>query len=121
MGGDAAPRGHHPLGAPLWVVQGDKQYVCFIDPKGLSRVHGFDDPKVRFHKTVKDIQARLGDPNVILDSFIVSNTFQTEIGWWSEGSAPEQEFANNHILFQKEAKNSYISQLLSVMWDSTKI
>jgi len=99
----------------LWIIQDSKQYVCFVDPKGLSRIHGFDDPKVRFHKTVKDIQNRLGDPNVLLESFIVSNTHKAEISWWSKGSDPEQDFANNHVLFQKDAKDSYISRLFNTL------
>ena len=103
----------------LWMIQGKKQYVCFVDPKGLTRVHGFDDPKVRFHKTVKDIQNRLGDPNVLLDSFIVSNTHQAEIRWWSKGSVQEQDFANNHVLFQKDDKETYINCLLTT-WLGTK-
>lgn len=99
----------------LWIIQDEKQYVCFIDPKGLTRVQGFDDPKVRFHKTVKDIQNRLGDPNVLLDSFIVSNTHRRDIVWWSTGNAPELEFANNHVLFQKDDKDTYISNLVEAV------
>lgn len=99
----------------LWLIQGDKQYVCFVDPKGLTRVHGFDDPKIRFHKTVKDIQKRLGDPNVILDSFIVSNTHQKDIDWWSNENAPEQDFSNHHVVFQKDEKDTYISCLFETL------
>ncbi len=99
----------------LWIIQGDKQYVCFVDPKGLIRVHGFDDPKVRFHKEVKEIQNKLGDPNVFLDSFIISNTLRADVNWWSGGSASKRDFTKNHILFQKDEKDSYISNLLSVV------
>ena len=98
----------------LWIIQGKKQNVCFVDPKGLIYVQGFDDPKVRFHKDVKEIQKRLGDPNVSLDSFIVSNTRQTEVRWWP-GSSTSQDFAKNHVLFQKDAKDSYISCLLNAV------
>ena len=99
----------------LWLIQGDKQYVCFVDPKGLTRVHGFDDPKIQFHKTVKDIQKRLGDPNMILDSFIVSNTHRKDIAWWNNGSLPEQDFSNNHVLFQKDERDTYISDLFTML------
>lgn len=104
----------------LWLIVGSKQYVCFIDPKGLTRVHGFDDPKVKFHRTVKEIEQRLGDPNVILDSFIVSNTFQREIKWWSKGDAPDQDFTNNHVLFQKEDKDAYIKRIFDTLLSSDK-
>ena len=97
----------------LWVIQGERQYVCFIDPKGLVHVNGFDDPKVLFHKTVKSIQNRLGDPNVLLDSFIVSNTPLSKINWWSKTSAPKREFTENHILFQEDSE--YIEELFSML------
>ena len=97
----------------LWLIQGDKQYVCFVDPKGLTYVHGFCDSKIQFHKTIKKTQKKLGDPNVFLDSFIISNTFRADVNWWKEGGASKQDFAKNHILFQKDEKNSYISNLLN--------
>jgi len=99
----------------LWLVAKDKQYVCFIDPKGLTRIHGFDDPKIRFHKTIKDIQNRLGDPDIVLESFIISNTYQGEIDWWSKGLSNEKEFENHHVLFQKEDKDRYIEHLFRLI------
>ena len=57
----------------LWLLAGDRQHVTFVDPKGIRNV-GADDPKIRFFETVKEIERRLGDPRVALDSFIVSNT-----------------------------------------------
>ena len=77
----------------LWLIVENRQHVCFIDPKGLARIHGFDDPKIKFYKTIKDIQTRLADPNIILDSFIVSNTYQREVSWWKHGDNKEQDFA----------------------------
>ncbi len=103
----------------LWIIHGDRQYVSFVDPKGLSRVHGFDDPKIRFHRTIKEIEHRLGDPNIVLNSFIVSNTSRREIAWWSKVSTVEQDFSNNHILFQKEDKDTYIYKIISTTLDSS--
>ena len=99
----------------LWIVDGDKQYVSFIDPKGLRNVHGFDDPKVSFHKEIKKIESRLEDSNIILNSFIVSNTYYNSIKWWSKGSTPEQDFANNHVLFQKDSQDTYIGDMLGAI------
>jgi len=99
----------------LWLIVGSKQHVCFVDPKGLLRIHGFDDPKIRFHKEIKDIQNRLGDPDVVLESFIVSNTYQREIDWWSAGKPEETNFENHHVLFQKEDKSSYIERLFKII------
>ena len=57
----------------LWAVTGKQQNIAFIDPKGLVHM-GPGNPKVRLHRTIKDIQRRLDDPNVRLDSFILSVT-----------------------------------------------
>ena len=103
----------------LWITQDEKQYICFIDPKGLRNVHGFDDPKLRFHKTIKGIQKRLGDPNIVLSSFIVSGTPQREIDWWSNGSTSSQEFTNNHVLFQKDNRDVYIGMLIKLLLAET--
>ncbi len=99
----------------VWLIIDGKQYVNFIDPKGLSRIHGFDDPKVSFCHKIKEIETRLGDPSVILNSFIVSNTYQRDINWWANGEGTDKDFANNHILFQKEARDTYIQTIFDEM------
>ncbi|MBT4199397.1 DEAD/DEAH box helicase family protein [Desulfobacula sp.] len=99
----------------LWIIDGDKQYVSFIDPKGLRNIHGFDDPKISFYKKVKKIESRLEDTNIILNSFIVSNTHYRDIKWWSKGSIPKQDFVNHHVLFQKDAQDTYISEIMKAI------
>ena len=47
--------------------------MIFVDPKGIRNL-GPTDPKVQFHETIKEIEQRLGDATVRLQSFIVSNT-----------------------------------------------
>ncbi|RPI99997.1 MAG: DEAD/DEAH box helicase, partial [Deltaproteobacteria bacterium] len=42
----------------LWFLTDDKQYVTFVDPKGIRNHEGPDDPKIRFHKSIKEIEAR---------------------------------------------------------------
>lgn len=45
------------------------------------RIHvrnlGPKDPRIKFHETIKEIEQRVGDPAVLLQSFIVSNTPST--------------------------------------------
>lgn len=41
----------------LWIDTEDKQYISFIDPKGLMHIRP-DDPKIEFYKTIKDLEAR---------------------------------------------------------------
>ncbi len=98
----------------LWIVDGSKQYVSFIDPKGLRHVHGLDDPKISFHKKIKEIESSLNDPDITLNSFIVSNTYFNEIKWWSNDE-PEQTFADHHVLFQKDNRDGYIGEILKVI------
>jgi hypothetical protein len=62
------------------------------------------------------IEARLGDPAMVLSSFIVSNTHRGNVKWWKDGSATEQDFANNHVLFQKDDKHTYIEALLAAVY-----
>lgn len=99
----------------VWLVVDGKQYVSFMDPKGLSRIHGFDDPKISFCHKIKEIESRIGDPNVILNSFIVSNTRQADIAWWVNGADADITFANHHVLFQVEAKDSYIQDIFNAV------
>jgi hypothetical protein len=93
----------------LWVVEGDRQIVTFIDPKGIRQLAGLSDPKIEFCKTIKELEKRLGDPNVELNSFIVSSTPFKSVGWWAGDE--KQEFENRNVLFQVEDKAIYIRQM----------
>ena len=96
----------------LWLFDKSRQHVVFVDPKGLRNI-GFDDPKVRFFETVKEIEQRLNDPRVVLDSFIVSNTPSLEIGkLWSASKA---DMERRHILFQGEDGDTYIGRMLEIV------
>jgi hypothetical protein len=95
----------------LWLLVGQKQYVTFVDPKGLRNLDGPEDPKIRFYKTIKEIEVRLADPNIILNSFIISNTPYKSIDWWS-GGISKAELEKCHVLFQKEDKQLYVQSLL---------
>lgn len=97
----------------LWLLVGKKQYVTFVDPKGLRQLDdGSSNPKVQFYKTIKDIEARLADPAVILNSFIVSPTPYQNIPMWGEGMTKD-ELKKCHVLFQKDDKETYIKTLLT--------
>jgi len=95
----------------MWIIRGQRQHVVFIDPKGLRQVHGFQDPKVRFSRKIKELERRLGDPDVKLEAFIISNTAKRDVSWWSKGDATEQVFCHNHILFRKEDHAGYLDRL----------
>ncbi len=92
----------------------EQQYVNFVDPKGIRNLEGPDDPKIRFFKTIKEIETRLADPAVILNSFIISNTPVREVGWWDKVMTRE-EFEKWNVLFQKDDKDGYIKKLLQTV------
>jgi len=93
----------------LWLLAGGQQHVIFVDPKGIRNL-GATDPKIQFHETIKEIEARLGDSAVRLQSFIVSNTPSATMRmlWRMDKS----EMQKRHVLFQEEDKDTYVRTML---------
>ena len=97
----------------LWVNEGKRQRVSFIDPKGLRNIRGFEDPKIQLYNLLKsEIEPKLNDPDIVLDSFIVSNTPYKEISFWNP-CEDKSVFKKNHIVFQMD--NEYISELFGMI------
>ena len=94
----------------LWLLAGGQQQVIFVDPKGIRNLPR-NDLKIQFYETIKEIEQRLGDPAVRLQSFIVSNTPSATMQrmWGMEKS----EMQKRHILFQEEDRYSYIGTMLN--------
>ena len=101
----------------MWILRPDKQFVSFIDPKGIRNLNGIDDPKIKFREKIKDLEndKLLKDscPDVVLNSFIVSNTFLHEVSWRS--ALVVNDFEERHVFFQKEDKHNYIGKILRVI------
>lgn len=99
----------------LWLVEKEHQYISFIDPKGLRQINGFNHPKLRFYKTMKEkIEARVRekDKAVTLNSFIISPTTHDEVKHW-QGGELITSFNKHHVYFMNEQKETYINSLLS--------
>lgn len=90
----------------LWTLLGDKQYVTFIEPHGLLH-EGPGSEKVLFHKRIKEVERRLSDPNVILNSFILSWTRYPQLKWDSS----RDELEARHVLFMTDDRDEYIDKL----------
>ncbi|MBX3119128.1 MAG: DEAD/DEAH box helicase family protein [Fimbriimonadaceae bacterium] len=103
----------------LWLVEGDRQFVTFIDPKGIRQLSGLNDPKIEFSKTIKELEVRLDDPSVVLNSFIVATTPFKSIGWWAGDE--KREFEDRNVLFQVEDKNTYIEAMLTRVLEPASI
>lgn len=96
----------------LWIKEGKKQYVNFIDPKGISHLHGMNDEKIQLYKYLKDvIEPTLGDNELSLNSFIISNTDVRRVDFWSNYQI--EEFHKHHVLFQ--ADSGYVDDLMDMI------
>lgn len=97
----------------LWLVTDDRQSVAFVDPKGILHMDPAD-PKFAFGDQVKEIETRLGNPDVHLFSFIVSNTpsHVMERKW---PGIDKDEMVRRNILFQDEDRSSYVDQIFEGM------
>ena len=95
----------------LWLLAEGQQRVVFLDPKGIRHI-GPSDPKIQFFETIKEIEDRLGDPTVRLESFIVSNTSSAtmRMQWDMEKS----EIQERNIVFQEEDRDSYVGAILKL-------
>ncbi|NOQ31738.1 MAG: restriction endonuclease subunit R [Helicobacteraceae bacterium] len=97
----------------MWIKKDDKQYITFIDPKGIRNSNPRNDPKMELATSIKDIEAELGDTNTVLNSFILSNTSLSTLNELHT-NLTHQFFENKNVLFQVGShKNSYIG----VMFD----
>ena len=82
----------------------------FIDPHGMRHEKAYrHDERARLHERLpelsREIANRSGNPNVHLDSFIVSATRYEDL-WqhYDDGTWTRDKFADKHILFQEPGK-----------------
>lgn len=105
----------------LWLIVGHKQYVTFIDPKGIRNLDGgMQSHKIQLFNSLKSVIAnRINDPDMTLDSFIIANTHHSEVRHWQGGETMEG-FNRNHVYFQKEQKSQYVNLMLrSILGDTS--
>jgi hypothetical protein len=100
----------------LWMIVDGKQYVTFIEPHGLLH-EGPASEKVQFHKRIKDIESRFANPDVILNSFILSWTKYPQLRW----GIPQNEMEANHVLFMADDRDGYIDKLFVNLQNGIKI
>lgn len=92
----------------LWMLKHGKQYVTFIEPHGLLH-EGPASEKILFHKRIKDVEQRLKDPAVILNSFILSWTRYPQLKWDNS----QDELEDMHVLFMINDRERYIDKLFN--------
>lgn len=94
----------------LWMIVDGKQYVTFIEPHWLLH-EGPASEKVQFHKRIKDIESRFANPDVILNSFILSWTKYPQLRW----GIPQEDMEANHVLFMTDDWDGYIDKLFDTL------
>lgn len=93
----------------VWRIDGEKQRIIFVDPKGIRQLSWANEPKLDFYKSIRDVEDRLGDENVSLRSFIVSVTSADEMAMhWG---VTREQMAERNILFDED--EGYMERLMS--------
>ena len=103
----------------LWLKTEDAQRIVFIEPHGMLNEKAYiRDDKARLHERLPDlareIASRSDNPDVELDSFIVSKTKYEDL-WesYDDGTWTVDDFAARHILFQEtDVGYNYIERML---------
>lgn len=100
----------------LWLLQDEKQKICFVDPHGLRHsLGGFSDPKITLRLHLKDVEAQLqasGAEPTELASVIVSTSSYESVRRVF-GDATKEDFVANNIVFGEDT--DYIEQLFSII------
>jgi hypothetical protein len=96
----------------LWIKKANKQYLSFIDPKGIRNSRGINDPKIQFYKYLAEkVQPQVASENLVLNSFIISNTKWIEVNW--KDNLTVQDFNKNHVYFQEDQNMNYVDLIIS--------
>jgi hypothetical protein len=60
------------------------------------------------------LEAKLGDPTVVFNSFIISNTSHQQVAWWGPR---KKQFEAHNVLFQADDRATHIGKMLVGMVD----
>jgi len=100
----------------LWIDTPKKQYITFIDPKGLYNVPA-DSPKILFYSKIKELEKRLqqsvNGKTIILNSFIMSTTSRIQLEKLWNLSQPEWERMNVYTLDSTDCIYAMIRKILA--------
>ena len=100
----------------LWILEGEKQYLTFVDPKGIRNLKGMNDPKIQLYKYLQtEVAEQIANPNLIMTSFIVSNTPMDQVEFWAQEHIAREEFAENHVLFD-DGDGVYLERMMEMIW-----
>ena len=103
----------------LWVKDGARQHIAFVDPKGLNYLDGLTDPKIQLAETIKEYEERMRaqEFSVELDAFVISQTPIHQLRW--AGDLSRADFEECHVLFQDEDDSRHIKRMFELMGELT--
>jgi hypothetical protein len=93
-------------------VREGKQRIVFIDPHGLQH-EGPGSEKIEFAERIKDVEKRLGDPSVILESVILGPPKSSRSEIKSRWKIDDAELNARHVLFMADA--GYMESLMNLV------
>ncbi len=96
----------------MWIKKDNKQYISFIDPKGIRNLNPKNDPKINLAIKIKEIETQLGNSDIILNSFILSNT-SLDLLNEQHTDLTYEFFEDKNVFFQKDRKSSYIGKMFN--------
>ena len=97
----------------LWLVddKSGKQWLSFIDPKGIRNLN-ISDPKFGLFREIKQIEKQLGDGMISLSSFILSvTTFNDLLNVM--GTTSKSDLEDRNVLFMDDGGPAYLGKLLT--------
>lgn len=93
----------------LWLVDRNtgQQWLTLVDPKGIRNM-SLDDAKLGLYKEIKTIEQQICDPQLILNTFVLSVTPLKEI---INNSLTQRELEDRHVLFMVGNGTAYLKQM----------
>lgn len=97
----------------LWHVLEGKQRIVFVDPHGLQH-EGPGSEKIEFAERIKQVEQRLGDPDVTLESVILGPPRSSRKEISSRWRLDDAELAKRHVLFMSDG-SAYMTELMQIV------
>lgn len=96
----------------LWVIDDakGKQWLNFIDPKGIRNL-SLNHPKFGLFGEIKTIEQQLGDPDLVLNAFILSETRFNDL---LNLDCTQADLEARNILFMNDGWERYLVKMLNL-------
>lgn len=97
----------------LWLVDDatGEQWLNFVDPKGIRQMN-LNHPKLGLYQEVKVLQEKLGDPELILNAFIVSGTPFADL---INVGVNQPELEERNVMFMDDGGAVYLEKMFALM------